>query len=280
MSMKDFLAKDLTKKIIAVVLLLAVALLSIFVISKPATNPETYSKTIQSIDSKKATVMSLTASAAAASTALAAIPGDVTTPIANQVMEISAYLLIVVCILVLEKSLLTVMGYLAFTILVPVACVLFGIFIFTKKDMLKNLAIKFLVFALVIVMIIPFSLKISDLIYDANKSTVEQVTQAASQSIEDEQAQEDKNWLESTLDSIKDGISAAGETAKKVLNSFIDAIAMFIITYCAIPIIVVLVVIWFIKFLFGITVPVPKLPRVAPFKKKNEQQESTELQQV
>ena len=41
------------------------------------------------------------------------------------------------------------------------------------------------------------------------------------------------------------------------LNDFVDAIALFIITYCAIPIIVFLIVIWFIKFLFNITIPIP-----------------------
>ena len=55
------------------------------------------------------------------------------------------------------------------------------------------------------------------------------------------------------LDNIKESVTNAGEKAKQILNRFIDAIAMFIITYCAIPVIVVLLVIWFIKFLFGIT---------------------------
>ena len=55
-------------------------------------------------DYLKETVTNATATAAATSTALAAIPGDATTPIANQIMELCSYLLIVVCALVLEKS--------------------------------------------------------------------------------------------------------------------------------------------------------------------------------
>ena len=96
MNIKQLLSKDVIKKIICIVILLVFALLSIFVVSRYATSPESYKATIESIDEKKATVMGLTATAATASTALAAIPGDVTTPIANQIMEISSYLLIVV----------------------------------------------------------------------------------------------------------------------------------------------------------------------------------------
>ena len=107
MKMKALLSNVWSKKIICVVVLLSFALCSIFVFSKPATSPETYRTTIKSIDEKKATVMSVTATAAVASAMLGLIPGDATTPIANQIMEISSYLLIVVCVLFLEKSLLT-----------------------------------------------------------------------------------------------------------------------------------------------------------------------------
>lgn len=280
MKIKELMSKEITKKMICVILLLAIALLSIFVISKPATSPENYGSTIESIDEKKATVMGITATAATASTVLAAIPGDVTTPIANQIMEISSYLLIVVCVLVLEKSLLTVMGYLSFNILIPIACGMLGIYTFLKKETLKILAIKFIVFALVIVTIIPFSLKISDLIYEVNKTTIEQVTTEIDESITEEEIEEDKSWLDKMLDKVKDSVSNAGEKAKQILNRFIDAIAMFIITYCAIPIIVVLLVIWFIKFLFGIAIPVPKGDKLPLLRKHKNENKTNELIKV
>lgn len=267
-----------SKKVLSIVLLLAIALLSIFVVSNFATSTETYSSTIKSIDDKKATVMGITATAAGASTILAAIPGDTTTPIANQIMEISSYLLIVVSVLVLEKSLLTVMGYLSFNILIPVACGLLGIYIFVKKETLKILAIKFIVFALVIVTIIPFSLKISDLIYEANQTTIQEVTSDIDETATQED-DENKSWLEKMLDKIKDGVSTAKEKAKQVLNKFIDAIAIFIITYCAIPIIVILLVIWLVKILFGIKIQTPKveqLPRLRSYKSKKESNELLE----
>ena len=258
MNFKGILSKDITKRFICIILLLIIATLSMTVISKVATSPESYKSTIQSIDEKKATVMGVTATAAATSTALAAIPGDATTPIANQIMELSSYLLIVVCALVLEKSLLTVMGYLSFNILIPISCVLLGVYAFIKKRTLKILAFKFIVFALVIVAIIPFSMKISDMIYEANQATVQQVaTDLEVTVIENDEVE--KSWLDKMLDKLKESVSDVGEKAKQILNSFIDAIALFIITYCALPIIIVFFVIWFINFLFKINIPTPNL---------------------
>lgn len=243
-----------TKKIIITAVLLTIAICSVFIISKIAANPESYKETIRSIDDKKAIVMSITAGAAATSTLLAFVPGDMTTPIANQIMQISSYLMIVVCVLVLEKSLLTVMGYLSFRILIPISCGLLGLYTFYKKDVLKNLAVKFIVFAAVIVTIIPFSLKIGDMICEANSTVIEQVTEDINQT-DEQSVNENNSWLDSIGDKLKNGISDAGDYAKQKLSMFIDAIAVFIIAYCVIPIIVVLTLIWFVKFLFGIKFP-------------------------
>ena len=58
------------------------------------------------------------------------------------------------------------------------------------------------------------------------------------------------------------------DKTKELLNNFIDVIALFIIAYCAIPIIVFLVVIWFIKFLFNITIPIPSADKLKLFHRK------------
>ena len=247
---------EILKKVVQVFLLLTMALSSFFVVSKPAMSPETYTKTIQAIDDKKATVMTLTAAAATASTIIAAAPDDATTPIANQIMKISEYLFIVVCFLVLEKYLLTVMGFLSFKLLIPAALLILILCVFVKKDTLKMLAKKMIVFALVLVSMIPFSVRISDMMYEMNRDTVDIVIT----DIEEEDNEQNKGFFGDLLNKIKNAVSNASDYAKKVLNGFIDAIAVFVITYLVMPIGVVFVVIWFINFLFGIPIPYPKIP--------------------
>jgi hypothetical protein len=80
----------------------------------------------------------------------------------------------------------------------------------------------------------------------------------------------------------KVGQSAADtlEEAKALLNRFVDAIALFVITYCAIPVIVVLVMVWVVKFLFQIQIPVPQ-KAMKPFEKnKKIDAEETALVEV
>lgn len=261
MKFKKLYTNGYTPKIVYIALLMIVVLLSVTVFSKIATSPENYKETIKSIDDKKAVVMAVTATAATASTLLAAVPGDTTTPIANKIMDLSSYLLIVVCALVLEKTLLTVIGYLSFNILIPLACILLGVYVFSKKRTIRALALKLIVFALVIVLIIPLSMKISDMIYETNQTSVEQLTSELEENIEKDDSQEDKSWIDKTLGKIKDGVSDIGEKAKQILNSFIDAIAIFVIAYCVLPIIIVIFVFWFINFLFKLNIPTPKFNR-------------------
>lgn len=270
--MKQFLARGIVKKLLGVILCLAIAGLSIGIGAKYATQPQSYKATIQSIDEKKATVMGVTTVAAATSTALAAIPGDATTPIANQIMDLSTYLMIVVCALVLEKSLLTVFGYLAFQIMIPVACVLFALAILTRRALLRSLSVKITIFALVLVAIIPFSLKISDMIYDANETMVATLSEESA-NLESEEKDENKNWWEKFVDGVKDGAAQAKENAKELVNRFIDVIAVFVIAYCAIPIIVFLVVIWALKLLFNVRVPMPSAKKVKNLHRKENEEE-------
>lgn len=250
--------KDMIVKITAVCVLAVIALISFFPAAQKLTDASTYAHTIEAIDERKSTVMAFTATAATASTAIAAIPGDASSPIANQIMEISEYLFIVVCFLVLEKSLLTVMGFLACRILLPAACVLFALDLFLRRRELKVLACKLAVFAVVVASVIPLSMHISDMIYDVNRSSIEELTEdVSSVTVEEETEEEEGSWLEGIFSTVEETVSDTVEEAKETLNRFVDAIALFIITYCAIPVIVVLVLVWFVKVLFAVNIPMP-----------------------
>ena len=102
------------KKILFALIPIVIALLSFFVIARFTSSTEFNAKTIQSLDDKKTTVMELTAASTAASAAITLIPGDVGTPIANKLADLSSYFLIVLSAIYLEKYLVTITGYAAF----------------------------------------------------------------------------------------------------------------------------------------------------------------------
>lgn len=120
------------KKRIAAVVLLLVAILSVTVIGKYASAPENHQKTIASLDEKKQTVMELTAASTVTSALITLLPGDTATPIAEKMADVSGYLLIVLCAIYLEKYLVTITGYVAFTYLIPAACVLWILNLFLR----------------------------------------------------------------------------------------------------------------------------------------------------
>ena len=261
-----------SKNIISVVILLIIALASIFAVSNVASSSKFHAKTIKALDEKKVTVMELTAATAGTSTAIALIPSDATTPLANQIIKLSSYLLIVIGAIFLEKILLTLTGYITFTFLIPISCLLYGIYLFAKKQFLRNLAIKLSLFGIVIFIIVPISVKISDLIENTYQTTINQTIEDA-KSIKDA-AQESTNnsskdgenttWWGEISSKVTNSISSAGDNVSKwiekwenKLSNFIDAIAILIITSCVIPIIVLFFFIWIIKIIFGISIPTP-----------------------
>ena len=161
------------KKYIIVVILLLVAILSITVVGKYTSAPENHQKTIASLDEKKQTVMELTAASTVTSALITLLPGDTATPIAEKMADVSGYLLIVLCAIYLEKYLVTITGYVAFTYLIPAACVLWILNLFFANATVRKLAAKLAVFGIAIFLVVPASVKISDLIGDTYQAQIE-----------------------------------------------------------------------------------------------------------
>lgn len=160
------------KCITAAVLLLA-AILSITVVGKYVSAPENHQKTIASLDEKKQTVMELTAASTVTSALITLLPGDTATPIAEKMADVSGYLLVVLCAIYLEKYLVTITGYVAFTYLIPIACGLWILNLIFANATVRKLAAKLAVFGLAISLVVPASVKISDLIGDTYQAQIE-----------------------------------------------------------------------------------------------------------
>ena len=161
------------QKCITAVILLLVAILSITVIGKYASAPENHQKTIASLDEKRQTVMELTAASTVTSALITLLPGDTATPIAEKMADVSGYLLVVLCAIYLEKYLVTITGYVAFTYLIPAACVLWILNLFFVNATVRKLAAKLSVFGIAIFLVVPASVKISDLIGDTYQAQIE-----------------------------------------------------------------------------------------------------------
>ena len=113
--------KNGAKKLLIMAFCVILALFSIFGASKWASAPENHRETIQYLDDRRTAVLELAGASTAASIAITVSPGDIGTPIANKLADLSSYFLLIVSALVLEKYLVTITGYVAFTFLIPIA---------------------------------------------------------------------------------------------------------------------------------------------------------------
>lgn len=271
------------KKILFALIPIVIALLSFFVIARFTSSTEFNAKTIQSLDDKKTTVMELAAASTAASAAITLIPGDVGTPIANKLADLSSYFLIVLCAIYLEKYLVTITGYAAFKILVPIACVFFSGYLLWRKEILRVVAQKFLLFGLAVYLVIPASVKVADMIGTTYASSIESTIETAKQTTDeiesetgesgqvDDKSSNEKSQSDSDSDSkenaggffsglfnkVQEGVSTATANVENVLNNFIEALAILLVTSCLIPILVLIFFVWLVKMLLGLNIDIP-----------------------
>ena len=236
-----------SKKILSIVLPIIIALFSIFVLAKPASAPSTYKKTIASLDEKKTTVMELTAASTAVSTAITLIPGDTGTPLAEKLVDLSTYFLVVLCAIYLEKYMLTLAGYGVFKVLIPAICILFIVNVFRKSETCERLMKKIGIFSLALVLVVPVSVKVSDFIQKTYEESINETISSAKEISDELEDEEDK----SLWDRITDGATSAVKKVEQSLNQFVEALAVLIVTSCIIPILVLVFFVWLMKMLLG-----------------------------
>lgn len=204
--------------------------------------------------------MELTAASTAASAAITLLPGDTATPIAEKLADLSSYFLVVLCAIYLEKYLVTITGYATFMILIPLACVLYSANVFMKSQSLTYLIRKMAVFGLALFLVIPASVKVSNIIEDTYSTSINQTIEDAKETtdeIESNTKQDDEGVFSSIISSVKDGVSNITDKVNSILNNFLEALAIMLVTSCLIPILVLIFFIWLIKMALGIDMKVP-----------------------
>lgn len=244
------------KKVFLCVLLLLAAVISMLYVGDWSMKIETHDHTISSIDEKVDVVMKLTAAATVASAGISALPSDTATPIAEKLADFTQYFLLILCVLYAEKYSVTILGLATFKILIPLACVFMGISLFSDSAIWRRLSVKFAVFGLAIFLIIPASVRVSDMIYttfdDSINNTIASAEQIADDTAEITDAGEDSGLIQSILNGIAETASSLTEKAANTLNRFVETLAVMIVTSCVIPILVVVFFVWMAKIITGV----------------------------
>ncbi|MCR8967855.1 hypothetical protein [Streptococcus zalophi] len=214
-------------------------------------------KTIASLDDKKEKVMLLAATSTAASTAITLIPGDVGMPLAENLADVSDYLLVVIGAIWLQKYLIAIAGMVSFKFFLPVACLGVIAYLFTHKKIFLELTYKLALFGLLLFAIVPASVAVSNHIETTFQASIQQTieqTQKENEKIDKElEKGKDSNWLSGIVDTVTGETSKVINNMENSLSNMIDAVAVFIVTTCVIPVLVLMSFIWIINLIFGLS---------------------------
>ncbi|WP_026496880.1 hypothetical protein [Butyrivibrio sp. WCD3002] len=236
------------KKITIVVLLILLATISVTKVAPWAGDPQNHTHSIAQTEDKITTVMTLSGGAAATSATLSLLPGDMCTPIAEQMAELSKYFLMILSALYLEKFMISLSGYIAFSILIPFACIILcGAVLFGKKNW-NVLAAKIALIGVVLFIIVPASVKLSDMVYQTQ-------AQRVNTAVEEYNNLDIGNETEGGfLNEIATLTNDTVDSVTTFLSGLIESLAVMIVTACIIPILVFVFLVWLVKTIFATNV--------------------------
>ena len=146
--------------------------------------------------------------------------------------------------------LITLSGYITFMFLIPLACLLVAVAILFGKTNFTRTAAKITLIGLIIFMIVPASVTLSDMVYRTRADKVDQTI-------------EECNDLELVGDSDKGLLNElttiTTNTVDKItsfLDNLLESLAVMIVTSCIIPLLVFAFLIWLVKIIFSANAPV------------------------
>ena len=271
---------------IVFILILALAMiLSCTVVGNKLTDPETYDHTIEVLDKNRSTVLGLTAASAAASAAVSALPDDICSPLSQEISEFTTYFLMILSVIYLEKYLLTILGAAACYLLIPAGCGALLVDCFFPKGMLRSIGTKLLVFGAAVLLVIPTSVWASDQINAIYAESIDVTIRSASAVSENligevaEEGEENTTVIDEAkalLGDLSGSVAGVVDQFKNLLNRFIEATAVMIVTTCLIPILVILFFAWIVKTLFSVQVILP-VPLSRPKRPKRGDGDGAEL---
>lgn len=264
---------------VIVAVLAALALVSLFPLRETFSTPGTYAATIETLDEKKANVTALVASSTALSAGISVLPDDTGSAIADKLMDVSVDLGIVLVVIYLEKYLLTIFGFVAFGVLLPiglaglaVAVALLGRSAVSRT--FSHVAVRLILLGAILVAVVPASVWVTDRIDETYETSVAAATANEPQPEEQDQApgqpQEETgdggilDFLAGIPDAIAnlpqtvaDGVSSVTQDILDQVNALVEAFAVMIVTSCAVPVLVLVFFLWVANMLLGIKVEVP-----------------------
>jgi len=228
---------------------------------------EFYHKTIETLDEKKANVAGMTVALVGASTLITCLPDDTGTPVAEQLMDLSDWLLLVLCVVFLEKYGLSLLWVGVFKALIPMACLLFIADLWSGKEKCRKTCVKLVLLSVVLAVSIPLGVSGAGMIENTYASSVTELAEEGDELaiLMEAESEEKEGILNKIFGTAKDIMKNTAEEAsqkledaKEMLTRYTEQVAVMLVTSCLVPIGVLLFMFWIGKMVLGLDISLPK----------------------
>ena len=276
--------------VVCCAMLVVVALVSATVLRAYFSSAETYRGIYETIDERQNNVLSLAFGSAIISSAVSALPDDMGTALSTEYGDFYTGFAIVAGALLLEKYLLTTIGFGFFAIIVPLCCALMISSILSApysstKYNRRQMATKLFVFGLTLFLMTPISVFISRQIDESYRVSIEgaiENTEEAASALEHVNEEEGKEGTEegpnplalvqkqigNATSVVSEAFEAVGSFAKGILpwainqlRIYAELFAVMVVTSIVIPILVPVAIYFVFKILFlndtAVAIPAP-----------------------
>ena len=256
---------------IKILSLLLAAALSFFVISAKLPETNFIKDSFESVEDSSSTVMAFSAATLSASLAISALPDDFASPLADSLADMNIYFVAILVVLFLEKILIQYGIKSAFMILIPSACLVGILFILTKKNALKGLAVRLCVLGLALAFVVPCNTHITDIVASDLTAyvneTIEETEGGAgklNEAMEEDDGTEDQTIFERLSDLFQTAIQDISDLMIHFQNTIrrcMNSIAILILTDCLMPLLTFFVLKWILGEVLQIAIPMPPIRR-------------------
>ncbi|MBE5865166.1 MAG: hypothetical protein E7292_02985 [Lachnospiraceae bacterium] len=280
---KDIFNNLLLKKILVRILLaIFIFVLSALILANKVPEMQWVESAIERLDESKNKIMELSGSTIAMSLAISALPDDFATPLADTLMDMNRYFILIFAVIFIEKLIVVEGIRISFLYIIPTSCISYILSVISKKDVFLKFAAKMLILGISVIVVIPFSTYVAEDVGASYLTYVDEtIVEAEAGADKITEIMDTDNGETTIFEKLSDAFKIAAKGMSDLLKYFenivkkcANSIAIMLVTTCIIPIMVLVFFRWLLKELFSFHLALPNVKIRVPQRKAEKNSDS------
>ena len=232
-------------------------------------------QTMEHLEKSQNTVMTFSGTTITTSLAISALPDDFASPLAETVSDLNTYFIFMFAALFVEKLIVIEGTKIALTWIIPAACVLYILTIWSSKRVFHIFANKLMILGLALIFVIPFSTHFTERVCDDYMTYVDETiseTNNGATKINEvmSTSNEESSFFDKLTDAFKTAIQDVTDLLtyfKNVIKKCINSVAILLVTTFALPVLILMLFRWLLNELFSLHIEIPETKLPLPHRK-------------